>query len=347
MGVSKRVLERKYRQFKRKYLGEPLRDYNEFPCVIQIDTNNYCGPEHCKGQYCTYCYPQWMIVRGKRRFVEMPMEWIEWIFREIKRDGAHMSYVDTFLNGDAQKEERNHEIWKKSKRLNSWLRTQTFTCGVLPEKVDLILDKNLDSLCFTISAHTPSLYRKVHRADHFYDALKTLGTVLDRRHKGLNVEVHCVLTKDNIGYASEWWDYFGVNFPEVRRVLSPLVATSDNLPSRAALGYLTLDVQEDVIMKVAGAEGKMWTRALIPHRKPCVLWDNMSIDCEGYILQCCNWCDPLKWNYGTIQELIDDGRSLKSVWMERLSNLMRNRVCRSCNMKHRDWMDRLPKIAAR
>jgi hypothetical protein len=148
-----------------------------------------------------------------------------------------------------------------------------------------------------------------------------------------------VLTKYNYMWATEWWDYFGKY--DVHRVLSPLVASIDNTPSKQALGDLTLDQQERLVIGVAGERGRMWTRELIGDGKPCVLWDNLSIDCSGAFLNCCNWADIAKWNYGYVNECMKEDRTIREVWMERLANRMRNRVCRGCNMKHPNWKARL------
>lgn len=312
------------------------------PQVIQVDTNNHCGPEKC-GVFCTYCYPQWKIVTGERSFMEMPIEYIRWIIRQVSQYGKdYIGFIDYFLNGDLLTELRGHEIYAFSKMLCPWLPIQSFTNGVLFENIHLALDPNLDSVCFTISGHTHELWAKIHRGNPklFDDVIDSLETVLYKRHKNLKVEVHCVITEDNAPHLKEWWDFFG-EFDDLIRVLSPLVASYDNLPSREAMGDLTLEDQEKLVIDVAGEAGRMWTRDLIPHKKPCVLWDNMSIDVEGFILQCCNWSDPRDWNYGTIQNLIEEGRNLRDVWIERLANRMRNPLCRSCNMKHPQWETRL------
>lgn len=331
MGLKSRI--------KRKLNRMRFRRWRDFPCVIQIDTNNHCGPEYC-GVFCEYCYPQWMIKRGKRAFQEMPMEWIKWIMEQIYMDGQKMGLLDLFLNGDGLTEPRLPDILSLCKAYMPDLKTQTFTCGTLTENVDLILDKNLDSICFTISAHNRELYKKVHRGDHFDDAIATLEWVLEHRHKRQNVEVHCVLTETNILYAKEWYDFFS-KYEGLVRILSPLVASYDNLPSKLAMGKWTLDEMEEIVVKVAGEAGRMWTRSLIPDMKPCVLWDNMSIDVEGYILQCCNWSNPKEWNYGTVQECMASGKTLREVWHERIHNRMHNKLCRSCNMKHPNWKQRL------
>jgi radical SAM protein with 4Fe4S-binding SPASM domain len=204
----------------------------------------------------------------------------------------------------------------------------------------LILDRNLDIVHFTISAHNRELYKIVHGGDHFDDAIKTLETFLDKRYRNQLIEVHTVITKHNAPYLQEWWDFFG-KYPNITRRISPLVASYDNLPSKLALGDLTLDKQEEMIIKVGGPQFRMWTRALIPDEQPCNLWHNLAFDVEGYFLQCCNWSPPDEVNYGKIDDFIEEGRTLKEVWTERLANRMRNKLCRSCNMKHPEYVKRL------
>jgi hypothetical protein len=192
------------------------------------------------------------------------------------------------------------------------------------------------------------LYRTVHRSSHFKDALASLDYAVENRPKGQNLEVHCVLTKDNFMYAQEWWDFFESYAEEgVRRVLSPLVASEFNEPSLECAQGLPLDMVQKRILEVAGLNGRMWTNDTVPFPDPCVLWHNCSFDVEGYFLQCCNWAPVETVNYGTIPEFIEEGRRLKDVWMERLANRMRNPLCRSCNMRASDWQERLDRMKIR
>lgn len=317
--------------------------WRDFPNVIQIDTNNHCGYKYC-GIHCTYCYPQWKIAKGEWEYKEMPMEWIEWIAKQMAKYGKNMSFVDMFLNGDALAEPRLPEILHVIKKYCPWLYTQTFTCGTLPEKADLLVDKNLDSICFTVSAHTPELYMKIHRGNRFHDVLKTLDYVIENRHKTQKIEIHCVVTKDNYDCLEEWWRFFSTRFPEAVLIFSALVRSYDNLPSIACFGNYTLkDIENRIKQVISNVQphGIFWDTSNIPAKKPCVLWDNMSISVDGYILQCCNWSPPHDWNYGTVEQYIREGRSLKDAWKEKQANKMRNKLCDSCNMKAPDWRQRL------
>jgi MoaA/NifB/PqqE/SkfB family radical SAM enzyme len=315
------------------------KKWQSFPQVIQIDTNNHCGPTFC-GIKCVYCYPQWKIADEKRRYTTMPTEYIELILRQIAKYGkSEMDLVDFFLNGDGFTEPRLPDLNHYSKVMLPDSKTQTFTNGIKWQNYEAALP--LDSVCFTISAHTPELYKTVHGGDHFADALKGLSLVVDNRRPGQTVEVHCVLNKYNFLYAKQWWGFFGREYPEVTRVISPLVGSYDNQPSTDSAEGLTLEDMEGEVIHVAGETGRMWTRDLIPDEKPCVLWDNMSVDVEGWVLQCCNWAPPKESSYGNVFTMEREGVTLKDMWLRRLENRMNNRLCESCNMKSSDCGKRM------
>ncbi|MDD5240079.1 MAG: hypothetical protein PHH61_06490, partial [Candidatus Nanoarchaeia archaeon] len=262
------------------------------------------------------------------------------ILKEVNRDGRTMSFLAWFLDGDI--DVRLPEILDLSKKVCPWLPTQIFTNGVA--NTELLENQKLDMANFTISTHNHELYRLVHGKDHFDDVMFNLSHFLEHKYANQKVEIHCVLTKDNVAYAQDWYDYFKPyteHYSNVKLVLSPLVASVDNVASREALGAYTIDDLEKVVIDIAGEEGRMWTRSLIPDLKPCVLWDNLSVDTYGYWLQCCNWSNSELYNYGHIQDFIDNGIRLKDVWQKRLANRMNNRVCEGCNMKHPEWRKRL------
>ncbi len=325
--------------YRHKFLRKPYW-WTNFPPVIQIDTNNHCGPTYCK-LFCEYCKPQDDIVRGIRKFAEMPMEWIEWILRNIATYGKDMRFVAFFLNGDGLTEPRLHEICRLSKQYAPKLLTQTFTNGSMPENADNLIDRNLDWVCFTLSAHTPELYVKVHRGNKFHDVLKTIHYVEDNKLPNQKIEVHFVITETNFPYMQDWWNLMGSEFPNLERIISPLVASYDNIPSARAMGNLTLEQQEQRMVEVGGWKAKFWKHDTLTLRQPCVLWYNFSIDVSGAVLQCCNWADPFNFNYCFVPDLMRENRSLRDAWLERLSNRMRNPLCRSCNLKHPEWKKRL------
>lgn len=342
------------KKMRRRLWGERQR-WADYPVAIQIDTNNHCGRKYC-GIRCIACYPQWAIDMGYNEFAVMPLHEIEWIMNQTAwYSKSHQKkgvppLMALFLNGDGLTEPRLPEIAHMSKRKIPWWKTQTFTNGILTENLHYLLSDHLDEVCFTISGHTKELYRKTHGGDHFEDVIRTLNRYVYEKSSKQSAEIHLVLSKANHAYAKEWWDFFEPYEKRhgVKRVISALVASPDNVPSQAALGDLSLKDQERLIMNVAGMDNRMWISGVIPNQKPCVLWDNLSFSLykkgdvqKTYIVQCCNWSDYTRFNYGTVEEAMNEGRSLKDIWAERLSNRMRNRICRNCNMKHPQWEKRL------
>lgn len=287
----------------------------------------------------------------------MPLEWIEWIQRNIRNYGkvdekvpegrTPKNFVAYFLNGDGLTEPRLPEILNMHKSLMPDMWTQTFTCGVNYENAPILVHPLLDWVCVTLSAPNSEVYKKVHRGDKFFNVMKTMRYITEHRHKRQKLEVHFVITEANIGSMREWYDMILREFPEWTPVFSPLVKSYDNEPSVRAMGKLTLEQEEQAILDNAGNQAKFWKHDTTALRQPCVLWNNCAIDVEGYILQCCNWADPKKWNYGTVQQYIDEGRNLRDYWLERLANKMRNPLCENCNLKHPNWRKRLDDIHMR
>src|SRR4030042_6652427 len=103
------------RVLRHRLFGAPYV-WTDFPPVIQISTNNYCGPGVC-GVLCEYCFPQWHIARGKDYPGELSMEVLEWIFRNIGRYGRGMWYYSFFLDNDGLADLRNPEIFKLARQL--------------------------------------------------------------------------------------------------------------------------------------------------------------------------------------------------------------------------------------
>lgn len=337
-----------YNRFRGKLRYDPT-GWLEFPRVIQIDTNNHCGPKHCRGTNCVYCYPTWAILHSLKQYAEMPMEDIEWILREVGRDGKKCKSIDMFLNGDGLTEPRLSEICKLSKKQAPYVTTQTFTCGVNQKNLPNLLNRDLDSVCFTISGHNREVYKLSHRADNYQTATATLAMFLNQKRSTQRCEVHCVVNKYNYQFIREWWESFEwAAKMGCRRVLSPLVASTTNKPSSEAAQGLPLEQVQKDIFSVSGDKGAMWDTTKISFPDPCVLWHNCSFEvdvidgkAESFALQCCNWADSKKWNYGLISEFREKGISLKQYWRERQLNLQDNLLCRDCNMKSPDVVSRL------
>ena len=333
----------------KKILKKPYY-WTDYPMAVQIDTTNKCGPKH-SGIICEYCFPQNEVLCGRDTHADMPMEWIEWIQKDMNQNMPRLldgswppkQQICYFLNGDWQNESRSQTILSNHAKYLSWLPSQVFTCGTKPEEAWRFCNKNLDWVCVTLSANNAEVYKKVYHADKFNDVLKSMKFIDEHAFTNQRLETHFVITENNIDGMSEWYKMIGKKFPRWRRVFSPLVKSETNLPSVKAMGNLTLEQQEKAICGVNGYQG-FWDHTQTGYYQPCVLWSNAAITVHGDILQCCNWSDVAKWNYGNIAEYIEEGRSLKDYHHEKLANKQRNSLCRNCNLKHPMVKQRLSNI---
>jgi hypothetical protein len=279
------------------------------------------------------------------------MDWIQWIFRDVNQnmpnllDGTWPPKQQTclFLNGDWQNEQRSKEILDEYHKVLAWLPNQVFTCATKPSEAWRFTDSKLDWVCVTCSAPNAEMYARVHGGNQFENVLKTMRYIDKYAAKNQHLEVHYVVTKDNFVGIRKWYDFMGSEFPHWRRVMSPLVKSQCNQRSVDSMGQLTLEMQEAEIASVNPA-AKFWNHTTTPFKQPCVLWNNAAVTCHGEVLQCCNWDRKDKWNYGYLQTYIDEGRSLKDYWMERVANKQRNDLCRVCNLRHPEFRQRLDNI---
>ena len=329
--------------------GKPYY-WTSYPMAVQIDTTNKCGPEH-SGIFCSYCFPQGEVLAKRDCHAEMPMEWIKWIFNDMHQNMPHLTNKEwppkqqtcLFLNGDWQNETRSEEILEMYNNFLSWLPSQVFTCATRPSEAWRFLNPKLSWVCVTCSAPDKETYKKVHGGDKFDSVMETMRTIDAHSMPNQHLEVHYVITKDNFEGMAKWYALMGEKFPRWKRVLSPLVKSQCNQRSVDSMGNLTVEQQEQAI-KAIDPSAQFWNHQTTALRQPCVLHNNAAITVHGEILQCCNWDRKDKWNYGYIQDYINEGRSLKDYWMERLSNKQRNPLCRACNLRHPGFKERLDNI---
>jgi hypothetical protein len=328
--------------FKHHLLGLPYF-WSGFPVSMQLGVNNFCGPRFNGIGPCSYCLPQSLVEDGKAGYHAMKAEWVDWVLKEVNRDGRGLLWWANFLMGDGLNGDVS-ELWRSMKRAAPWARTQTFTCGSNFARVPLLINRDLDWINFTFSAHNRELYKIVHRGDRFDSVLASMRYVADHRLPHQQVEIHYVVTEANLPYMGDWYSFVGSMFPDFKRVFSPLVVVDDNLPSVAACGSLTLEDMEGAIDKVS-AQSKYWDHCSTGGSMPCVLWGTGSFDEYGTVMQCCTWTQRHRvWNYGFIEDYIREGRSLKSYWVERNSNKQRNIICRNCKLRHPEYLRRLNRI---
>lgn len=177
----------------------------------------------------------------------------------------------------------------------------------------------------------------------FNNVLATMHYITEHRKPNQKLIVNHVTTKTNLPYLKEWHDLMKREFPEWTRAIVPLIVSPDNVYAAEALGNLTLNDQEQAIRCVDT------TAAAVSHntaslRQPCQLWGNMTILVDGTIMECCNWYNPARLNYGNIKDYMKNGYDLHDAWIMRLAGKHNNEVCQSCAMRRKDAKERLDKI---
>lgn len=321
-----------------RLLGKPYH-WTDFPNVIQLDLNNHCGTKFC-GVFCTYCRPQSDILKGIKRYAEMPDAVLDWILRDVSEYGRNMSFICDFLDGDGLSPllpDKRARI----KKAAPWLKVQTFTCGTRPENAHLLVDRNLDWINVTLSAHNEAIYRLVHRGNRFRNVLETMRYLSDHRLPNQTLEVHYVINKFNIANMADWLNMIQRDFPDWTPKFSPLVNTGSDDVSNNACGTLSTLDQETAIKSVKGSA--FWDRREIGMRQPCVLWHNASVTANGELLQCCRW-DKLDYHYGLAQDYIKNGWRFREYWLRKLANRLQNPFCDRCNLKVPNWKEKASKI---
>lgn len=327
--------------------------WSNFPLILNFDPCNFCGQQYSKMGPCEWCFPQNEIARGRMKHQEMPWEQIVWILNNINKYGSEMREAtkkgmgmgswDPFYDGDPLANKRLPEILKLGKQIAPDINTEVFTCGSLTENAWMLCTENLDRLHVTLSAHNAELYRKVHRGDRFDFVLETMRYITEHHKPNQKLIVNHVTTKTNLHYLQQWHDLMKNEFPEWQRAIVPLIVSSDNVYAKDALGNLTLSDQEDAIKQVDS------TSVVVAHetiglRQPCQLWSNMTILVDGTIMECCNWYNPIRHNYGNIKDYMANGYDLHDAWMMRLANKHNNVVCQTCAMRRPDAKKLLNKI---
>jgi len=119
--------------FVKHKLGVPNLDWQKFPKVIQVSSTNKCPLGSC-----TYCHPWYRIRKGELKVADMPFEWMQWILKEVNRDGRTMSFLAWFLDGDI--DVRLPEILDLSKKVCPWLPNRCLSCDMWQKSPNLFIN---------------------------------------------------------------------------------------------------------------------------------------------------------------------------------------------------------------
>lgn len=293
------------RCFYRILHGNPK--WVDFPTTLQLDTHNYCNLQ------CIFCNPQgsFQIPKGT-----MSMEMIEYIFTYFK--GYEIDYIKPYMNGDGLLEQRLDHITALAKKYIPYAKTETNTNGIAYENRELLVDKNLDSVRFTISANSPEMYEHMHGKPYFNRALQTLYWF--KKHKKSNQEIilNFILTGDNRSELESWKK----RFSEFKQDIRPLHIGLEQANSNQAKANLSL--QEAT--KLAGIPYPL----TFSEDRPCNAYHNLAFSWNGYILHCCT--APYHQNYGKLGEV-----DLLAIWKQQFIKGLDRPCCKACNYKNLHW----------
>lgn len=297
----RRIQREKYTVFH----GNPK--WVDFPTTIQLDTHNSCNLE------CIYCNPQgsYNIPKGK-----MPFEMIEYILKYF--EGFEVDTFAPFLNGDGLLEERLPKITFLAKKYIPYTRVEVFTNGAAYENRHLLIDENLDTVRFTISAVSRETYEHVHGKPIYDRVMKTFNWFVDHKLPHQKLIVNFVLTGHNFTELESWKEHFR-DYNQDIRPLHYGLGQESSLRSKGELSFKDTLKMADMDLKFSDD-------------RPCMCFHNLSVSWRGEILQC-----PIvsyDYNYGSVGEV-----DFLDVWKKRFENGLDYSYCKSCVWKDPDWRD--------
>lgn len=280
------------------------------PLILQLDGHTFCN-EHCV--CCNVPY----LCAGKYGFMDLAIA-----RQAIRETAGTVRQIKLFLNGDPLfvhpkdplGKMRLPTLAKIAKEENPQAITTIFTNGAACENKELLRDKNIDDIHFTISADTAETYKIVHGKDYFDRALTTVQWISKNKLPHQKITIRFVTLNQNYHEIPGWKK----RFARFTQVVAPLHCGYEQKSSEKLVGAETetLNLQE-------------WKQEY-PSDLPCNCWNNLAISWDGRIIQCCD--GPYKANYGKVGET-----PLMTAWKRKLENKMDNPVCQPCNLKHPFW----------
>jgi MoaA/NifB/PqqE/SkfB family radical SAM enzyme len=282
------------------------------PSTMQFDTQNICNLQ------CKYCNPQGTYVKEHG---QLPLSVIEQVLKQVHDYGWFINRVSPFMNGEPLLEKRLSLIMSLIKKYTG-ARIGLYTNGTVTSNREVLLDKNVDLVNFTLSATTPETYFKVTRHNLYDEATKNIEWFSKNKRLNQRLRMVFVLCKENMHELSEWRRKYK-NYDQAVR---PVHDAEDVKPqSRQAEDGLSFEE----LHKLSSLE-------IYPLNKhyeldaPCSAWGALSINYKGEIMQCMDL--PYELNFGNIADV-----NIKEVWHKRLDQGLNCKGCRECKMKNPDW----------
>jgi len=276
------------------------------PTVIHLDTHNYCNAK------CSYCNPQhlWCKERGF-----LPLDVIEAVLKYFHHKKLLLSQCRPFINGEPMLEHRLPEILGMVKKYTS-AETVIYSNAITYENRELLLDKNLNRVKFTVSAATRETYRVVHGVDKFADAIKTVLWFKRNKRRDQKLHLNYVYSGLNAHELPLWRELF----TGIHQIVLPLHEAESQTQSAQVKG----DIPFASALNVSGGSLQY------SDFRPCACWHVLSISWRGEIMQCCDI--PYKYNWGHV-----DDEDILDVWNQRNELGLDHEGCSGCNLKNPMW----------
>jgi len=307
------TLFRAINKVKTKTANKPMWAFQ--PSSLQLDTTN----KRCTLN-CVYCNPQNLFVDSGQG--DLPLETIDYIVNELKRNKFLVNNFYPFMNSDPLLETRLPAIVEMAKKALH-CSTLISTNGVLYSRRHLLADKNINDVCFTVSAATNELYEKIHGKPLFDNVLATISWLKRNKHWNQRINLRYILFGQNLHELESWKKLFSEFNQEIRC----LHCGGDRNQSN------TLEVDNRVIEKYRRDK----FTALVEGGEPCNCFGNLAISYDGRIMQCCDL--PYEHNWGHVEEV-----DLAEVWNKRLDIGLDHPGCRGCVQKNPHWRELFEKF---
>jgi len=294
--------------FLRKRLGlRPL--WTIQPESLQLDTTN----KKCSLN-CVYCNPQANFI--KYGTGELPLSTIESLVDTLCQGKVQINATYPFMNSDPLLETRLPTIVKMlKKKLHCSILIRTN--GVLYKRRQLLRNRGINHVCFTISAVDSSTYERVHGKPLFQKALKTLRWITKHKFWNQRIQLRYILFKGNVHNLVKWQKLFKGYIQEIR----PLHWGESRDKS--------VELQDDenpVLSKYREMQLQKFGRL----RVPCNCFHNLAISFDGKFMQCPDL--PYEYNWGHVEEI-----DVMETWRKRLDLGLNHKGCRGCIQVNSDW----------
>jgi len=296
------------KSFLRKHLYlRPL--WTVQPCSLQLDTTN----KKCTLN-CVYCNPQASFI--KYGIGELPLSTIESVADELCRNKIQINDVYPFMNSDPLLEIRLPAIVNLLKKKLQCLILVS-TNGVLYSRRHLLRNRDINDVCFSISAADESTYNYVHGKPLFQNVLKTIDWITQNKFWNQRIQLRYILFKENVDNLGKWQKLFKGYIQEVRPLhWGETREQSDQLR----------DSEHPLLKHYRELQLRKFKRL----RAPCNCFHNLAISFDGKFMQCSDL--PYEYNWGHIEEI-----DLMETWRKRLDLGLNHEACRSCNQMNPDW----------